>query len=115
MEQTPADLILKAGKLLANPAHWCQGALARTSVGTSVCPTSKRARAWDMAGVAYHVARVKPTDLKSPRLNDVGALLWHFQAAAGRLYGMGFVGVNDTLGHAEVMKVLRLAYRRTKQ
>lgn len=113
---TPADHILKAGQLLSNPAHWCQGALARTATGSSVCPTSKRARAWDLAGVAYHVVGVKPQDFKSPpaKHNQVGALLGAFESASLRLFGKGFVVVNDTLGHDAVMQVLRLAWRRTQ-
>lgn len=113
-EQTPADTILKMGKLLANPAHWCQGALARTAAGTSVCPTSKRARAWDLAGVTYHVVNLKPTDFKSAKINKIGPVLGELQIASHKLFGTGFVVVNDTMGHEATMQVLRLAYRRTK-
>lgn len=60
MGSTPASLLLDAGRLIANPAHWCQGALARTAAGTSVCPTSKRARVWDLAGVIYRLCDQYP-------------------------------------------------------
>lgn len=115
-ELTPAETILAAGKLLANPARWCQGALARTAKGSSVDPTSKRARAWDLAGVTYHVVGVKPTEFKKDyhKVAVVGAVLAELQVAAQRLYGTGYATVNDRMGHEQVMDVLRHAYRKTK-
>lgn len=106
----PADLIAKAGKLLSNPGNWCQGALARTARGKICCPMSRRAKAWDMAGAAYHIAYVKPTDFKDNGLNDVGKMMAVFQIVARELYNTGFVTVNDTMGHTEVMEVMRAAY-----
>lgn len=110
----PADLILEAGKLLADPERWCQGALARDRRGTPVVPTSKRALKWDTAGAIYHAARTKPDDFDKPRLSDVGGALAALQSAAHILHRKGHIAVNDELGHAAVLECLRLAYRRTK-
>lgn len=111
---TPAEALLESGKLLANPARWCQGALARTGTGTPIAPTSKRARRWDSTGVIYHVARCRIDDHDSAGLNAVGPALAAASFAAGRLYGQGLVAVNDEIGHEAVMACLRLAYKRMR-
>ena len=111
---TPAEALLESGKLLANPTRWCQGALARTGTGTPVAPTSKRARKWDSVGVIYYVARCRIDDLDSTGLNAVGPALAAVSFAAGRLYNLGLVAVNDELGHEAVMACFRLAYKRMK-
>ena len=111
---TPADIILQAGMLLADPARWCQGALARDARGVSVGPTSRRAQQWCSAGVAYHVARVKPDRFDKHDIQTVGQALAAIDLAALTLYRMGHNSVNDSLGYDAVMQMLRLAYKRAK-
>lgn len=111
----PIEAITEAGRLIANPAHWCQGALARTRSGIPVAPTSTRAKAWDSIGVIYKVARCRLSDPDSMSINTVGPVLFALEMAAGRLYRRGIVTVNDEMGHEAVMECMRLAYRRLKE
>ena len=108
----PIETITEAGRLIANPARWCQGALARTRSGIPVAPTSTRAKAWDSIGAIYKVARCRLSDPASVSVNTVGPVLGALEMAAGRLYRRGIVTVNDEMDHEAVMACFRLAYKR---
>jgi hypothetical protein len=102
------DILLLAGKTLANAAHFTQGALARDAHGKPCAPDSIRAKSWDAIGVLYGASRVK---LTAP-IRGVCAALAGLDLAACKLYRKTIRAVNDELGHEAVLNCLRLAYRR---
>lgn len=102
------DLLRRAGQKVATPDRWCQGALAKTATGLEICPAHPRAVRWCPIGALYSAARAAPEDETKGKL--VPHLVAYLGAAAGREHKMTIEGVNDRLGHAAALAVMRRAY-----
>lgn len=75
--------LLRARELIADEKNWCQG---YGSVGKRRC-----------AVVAVYAMQTDP--------NSCQDAWWILNASATRLFGKTTINVNDTLGHAAVMRV----------
>lgn len=106
-------MIARAGKLLSDESCWTQEAMARTRTGRPTSPL--QGSRYDIIGAIYCVAGVSPSDQRvNVHLNNHAIALAHVQASATHLHRMSAERVNDELGHAAVMDVLRHAWRRSK-
>jgi hypothetical protein len=105
-------VIADVAKLIGDPTKWCQGALARSKKGFPTTPLN--ASSWDAIGAVYAVLRI-PVNYTKPmppyHKDDLAITLATMQMAAVREHRMSMELVNDNLGHAEVMSVLRVAWR----
>jgi hypothetical protein len=105
--------LIQAGKILVDPAHWCQGALARDKVGKEVLPKSRAAVKWDANGIIFNVCRVNPNEFDEKRLDYAAECIAALDLCAQSRYRRGITPVNDTMEHADVIDVFRDAVRRT--
>lgn len=107
--------------LLADPAHWSKGSLAKTSAGGNTDPMRKEASCFCLVGAASRVIKDPRTrhigNYEAVRLHPLGLLLanviagvqkWNYGieclASAGPIYSF-----NDHAAHADVMEVLETA------
>ena len=106
-------VIEAVARLIGDPDKWCQGALARSKKGFPTTPLN--ASSWDALGAVYHVLRTPVHNTKGLPMgvrDDLAITLAALQMAANVEHGMSMERVNDELGHAAVMSVLRIAWRR---
>jgi len=108
---TAANIIAAAGKLIGDPDRMATGALARNKRGDP-CPPS-RGRTWCPIGAAYAAVGANPNS-GTGESNALYAAVAGMQFAASRLYGMTLERVTDELGHAAVLEVMRLAWKRAR-
>jgi hypothetical protein len=105
---SPKEIIAEAGKLIADPEKWCQGAICRRrsgKPGRSIYSAEK----WDAIGAVYYVADTEPHGYRLP--HSVAAALAGISAAAYELHQMSTERVNDELGHRAVLEVMRRAWK----
>lgn len=103
-------VIKEMADLIGAPERWCQGHLALSKAGYPCEPV--RGKRWDALGAAYKVTHTRLSDQRPPgRCDPVGAAVAALNLAAYQMHRMGIQRVNDELGHAAVMDVLRKAWR----
>lgn len=102
--------IAKAGILLSDRSRWTQGALARNARGRPTC--FKRAASWDILGAILAQGSQTESAMRRDGMNNQNAAAAGYaQRAALRLFKMSAETVNDTMGHDQVLAVLRLAWK----
>ena len=104
------EVIAQVASLIGPPEHWCRGAMARDAKGYPTNPL--RAEKWDAIGAAYKVTGTRLEDGNFPQ--RLGSALAGMQLASVSLHKMSLEAVNDKLGHAHVLEVLRLAWRQAR-
>ena len=93
MSEQVAELLVKAKELIADPERWCQGRVAKDSLGRPTYPNSGNATAWCAFGA---LERLAPTpDVVSSAVDFLGAF------TDGESIGYW----NDHHTHAEVMEL----------
>jgi len=100
------DILTKARELIADPARWTQGALARTTNRETVSPYDNSAICWCLVGAC---SRASATDEASDDFGPALAALEDACVAAGG--GASIPSFNDQPGrtHAQVLAVLDAA------
>lgn len=102
--------IAKAGIVLSDRSRWTQGALARNARGRPTC--FKRAASWDILGAILAQGSQTESAMRRDGMNSENATATGYvQQAASRLFKMSAETVNDTMGHEQVLAVLRLAWK----
>lgn len=113
--QDPHDQITAAHKLIADPARWSRGALARDKHGREVSPTSKRAAAWDVRGALQAVCGTRcGADDKGSAVARCNYLCCTADLCAHRAFKSTLERATDDRGHAAAVEVLRRAWRQVQ-
>lgn len=99
-------VIERAAALIADPANWTQGAMARSKNGHPCLPA--RGAKFDPFGAAYKVTGANPNKEGVPL--GLGSAIAAMNLAATKLHGVSMPIVNDTMTHADVMNVMRQAW-----
>lgn len=113
---SPTDVLRRAKARIADPARWCQGALASDPMrgaDESVAPTAPEACAWCALGAVC--AEVGAEELSQTYGTVGGHAIMYLNAAAGEMYGRALpdfadvAELNDEESHATVMHMFDLA------
>ena len=107
------QIIEMAGRRLQDKQHWCQGALARTKTGKPRRPVG--ATKCCILGELYRQDDFNPDNPAITRTEAADRAAVICQWVAQKHYGMDAAQVNDQLGHAAAMDVLRKAWMWAKQ
>lgn len=108
-----AEILLEAGKRIAEQRRWTTGAMARDAAGNPIMPTARKAVAFDAIGSVMKACRLNPEDEKADfrKWNAAAPAMGELHSASNRLYRRTLEGVNDDLGHEAVLCVYRAAIR----
>ena len=110
MTSKPQQIIEAAGRSIADPSRWAQGALARNARGAPCC--FMRAYSYDITGAILRCGQQTSAKMQRDGINsqDMIRAIGAVYSSACRLYKMTPSTVNDRIGHEAVMKVLRRAW-----
>lgn len=89
-----------ARNLIADPDHWVRGTLARDEHRRDVDPRSSAAIRFCAQGALLRVGL---------KVSDYGRADELLMMASRQLHGMGYVEVNDGIGHRAIIAVFELA------
>ena len=109
-----AAILIEAGKIIADPAQWTQGALARDKSGNDAKPNARGAVRFSAEGIICKVLRWNPEkdDERNLRIVGIsGPALATLDLMANRQHRHSSFYVNDVLGHSETMEMFRAAVR----
>lgn len=104
-----AEDIVRVGKLLSDPERWTPDEIAVGSTGRPCRPLAVRARKWSVAGAVAKVCNWNLDD--DPAANDFAKVYGHISLVAQGRHKKSVERVEQELGHAAVLEMLRHAYR----
>lgn len=113
MIKSTKQLIEEARELIKNPDNWCQEAFSRDKTGKPVSSWKEEAIKFCAIGALYRVSpyatdkdlfsKIDPDSLKQKdNHNNTFDVL---QKTSKRLFGQLVQNINDTTGHADIMKI----------
>lgn len=105
-QTSPADVLLAARDLIAEPERWTRGVPARDTEGFEVGVTNTAAAQFCMVGAVMHVTRRDCVDF------GVYDKCWPY---LGQACGGSITGFNDRRTHADVLAAMDRAIELAKE
>lgn len=112
------EIIRRAADAIKDPKNWVTGGLVLNRKGKPARTFwGGEAARYDILGAVLAQGRQTPGDIRRDGVDDnkIIVALAGVQQAATRIHKMSAERVNDELGHAAVMGVLRLAWKQATE